>query len=254
MKRWVIRVMGFCVSALGIVSGNNADAKIDDTVWMQCETTSQRGEPGYTADDFTTYEFGACDDNNWDRVFVAGASFLDKFPQCGGMEGGITIMTGSASTGINGEMVGNGSDLCYCNTTGISCPNSSDWRYTLQSNGCQSGYPDVTENCYYRDQNRGLYLVFESCNSGYAPTPDLISPYYRVYDILYSPTGYCMQCPGLGYSGDAFYVYTPTPGQASSGQFSWGSVSGNTCEAHVQGSITNSKGTFTVTQPCSYVP
>lgn len=247
MKRAWIRLLGFCVSIFGMFIGKNACALIED-VWMQCEL-NEASIP-VTGSDGGEFVWTACDDGSSFYYYANGENLMKNYFSFCKSSGDYVIIP--IFTGIDGN---SSSTPCYCDTTGIACPNTLAWRTFLNNQGCTEGWGDYYgDSCYYVLNKRGLYAKFQGCAEGYAETTGVLPQHVLITskdDWSFDPTGYCYKCPGLGYDGDSFYL---TTGMSPSGQFSWGAgpQSGDGCQAKVNGSLTNSKGTFTVTEPCEY--
>lgn len=247
MNRFWIRGFGFFVSVIGIIWGRNSSALIDNSVYMQCGTTVD-----YFSVNGAIYNVMACDDNRSDYVLAWGRSITRNYPECpdGPDEYDYSLHIVTAGSGIDDS-------ICYCDITGIACPRTSMWMEWISMNGCQSGYPDTgTSDCAYYTSYRGVYLSLTGCQQGYAETSLTLLKYYPITGSYWNqnPPEYCVQCPGLGYDGNSFYEFTPFSGITSSGQISWGAASGSGggCIAHINGSIKNSKGTFSVPSGCPY--
>lgn len=251
MKRTWIRLLGFCVSIFGLFIGKNAEAIIDNTVYMQCETSV--GGFDVHSTDGGIFKWAACDDGWSNYIYANGKKLMDAgFENCMGYgtEGIQPIFTGFGD--------GTYPDTpCFCSYTGVACPDSPAWREILDSLGCVEngdGEKLYDNGCYFFEHRRGLYMKFVGCQNGFAEIPNPAEQFLYFTGLdgwAADPSGYCYLCPGLGYDGDSFYL---TTGMSPSGQFSWGAGpnSGDACQAKVNGSLTNSKGTFTVTEPCLY--
>lgn len=238
MNRIFVRLMGFCVTILGVNTARPTAtyAGIQEKLPDNCTTIGR----GIAYDNFI-YGNVSC------RMTPYGfVSYNVPRPsECTGTSG-MAIPFGKCAGG-------------WCNDTGIFCEDSSDY---FKNQNC--GDNDAIDGGYGKDCVFSKRSVDFNVASGYF----FMECKRGFYEVLGGGTGWfydlsrlstnCAPCSGMQFENGGFETY-PSPGMGFNSGFEWYSydVDIDSCRAETRPgaptSFTNTMGAFELTGPCPYV-
>lgn len=258
MKRYLIR---FCGTVLGFFTSmtNHANAFVmGDIKYWNC--TSYSATEILDTGSYVIYKTARCH-NPSEPQSACSKGYISNYlaplyPEC---------MSGTYDNRISFNKCADG--YCctsgWCNSTGIFCKDSG---FFSRGNGClfvNAGDPAPTICTFYSGNScpiEKLYWVFQRCNDGYYESDTTFVTLAPAVLPPMSGSGgfgainnYCSPCPNFMVNADGNTVVPPSPAPNHSVTSTPGISGPTACVGHMNGSMSGTKGTFSIPDGCPYV-